>query len=331
MACCHRIGANRWSTILISVAAVLQRNEPAVAALLICMIPLACFAPFLDAWPEKTRRFLTFTFCLIHLIVSVALIAGLLTKVAVPDEYWIPWLGRDQAYPMSSLMYSAMGSLVPFVMKNLIVAVWRPSSLVVLTSRVVSAKVDRCVFEVLQLSYDLLSKEGAASSAALVAVSRDSSGERSNLGSTSAPKVRLQLEPGAVHPEAILDTATPSRSASTLLTPSRMKSMASAAWPSRIVSTSSSGSVSPSNNPSRSMTNDFVCILPAYSCVPAAPRSGENRLKSRRMSSPELSLPGSREPSPNKSFVERPHTPDCVSLPCDEESLESRHEPQGTS
>ena len=119
MACCQRIGANRWSTILFSVAAVLQRNEPAVAALLICTIPWACFAPFLDAWPEKTRRFLTFTCCLIYLIVSMALIAGLMTKVAVADEYWIPWLGHDEAYPMSSLVYSAMGSLLPFVMKNL--------------------------------------------------------------------------------------------------------------------------------------------------------------------------------------------------------------------
>jgi hypothetical protein len=38
--------------------------------------------------------------------------------------------------------------LLPFAMKNLVVTIWRPGSLVILNSKLVSCKMDKAVFEV---------------------------------------------------------------------------------------------------------------------------------------------------------------------------------------
>lgn len=139
---------------------VIWRQYPLKLGGVIFGFPFFLASGFLDAYPERGRAFTSRMFFMCNLIgLSTIFLAITSGKSDLQDQAF-PILGRQ--YRMSSVATSAISSLFPFGLKNLIMSVRKPGAVVVLKGDIVSVKLDRTVLFVLRAAQRLLASQGAS-------------------------------------------------------------------------------------------------------------------------------------------------------------------------
>jgi hypothetical protein len=134
------------SIILVTALIAIHHRDHVTVVMTAGFFPLMLVAPLLDACPEFARSNLTRCFFLVYCLCLCSVVASTLLSNNY-DEIFLHLLGT-KPYPVSAAILSASVTLLPFAMKNLVVTIWRPGSLVILNSKLVSCKMDKAVFEV---------------------------------------------------------------------------------------------------------------------------------------------------------------------------------------
>ena len=150
-----------YQTFVLAVAlCVIWKQHPEKLTGAICSFPICLASGFLDAHPEKGRAFSSRNFFMCNLIGLSMLFLAITSGESDLQDHTFSFLGRQ--YPISSAATGAISSLFPFGLKNLVMSVRKPGSLVVFKGDIVSVKLDRTVLVVLQAAQRLLASHGAS-------------------------------------------------------------------------------------------------------------------------------------------------------------------------
>ena len=155
-----------YNASLMSVAmCVLWKDYPIKAVGALLGLPTFMAAGCVDAFPEKGRVKFSRTFFIGNLSVLFMYFLVITSGASAMTEQTFRIFGRS--FTLTSVAVGSISSLVPFGAKNLVMSLLKPSALAVLKSDIVSVKLDKDVFHVVQAAYRLFMFEGKASNSTL--------------------------------------------------------------------------------------------------------------------------------------------------------------------
>ena len=153
--------ATTWQTILVWLYVTLMfgsfaflfRNYP--SKLLAMLLGLASYymSGCLDAFPESGRVQASRTFFILNAACLLVLAGSIVWGLAELDDHTFEYFGHS--YSISSLATNTVYNLVPFALKNIIMSILKPGSLVVFKSDVVSVKLSSDILSLMKGAHSL--------------------------------------------------------------------------------------------------------------------------------------------------------------------------------